>query len=235
MRIDFHTHLLPDIDDGSQSVAQSLEMLDTLRLQNVDIVIATPHFYSSKANLADFLERREKAYDLLNTARPDLTPKILLGAEVSFFRGMGEAAQLKELAIAGTNALLLEMPFSQWGRSEIAGIRQLLDRGLTPILAHVERYIPLQKDLTAFNEIINLPVYLQVNTQALLRWRTRRMVFRLIKHGFSVVLGTDCHNMTGRRPDMDAGREILARKFGPNCLAQIDSQAKQLLNIEKKA
>ena len=230
MRIDFHTHLLPNLDDGNQSVEESLAMLDALHLQNVDLAVATPHFYSSRKNLEDFLEQRDRAYGLL--VRKDSAPKLLLGAEVSFFRGMGKADRITELAITGTNALLIEMPFSQWGRNEISELHQLLDRGITPILAHIERYFSFQKDLTAFNEIINLPVFLQVNTEALLARKTRRFVFKLIEHDFPVLLGTDCHNMKKRRPEIGAGRQILLRKYGAAYLEQIDALGEDLLKVK---
>jgi len=233
MQIDFHTHVLPDVDDGSQSVKESLDMLDALCAQGVDLAVATPHFYSNKTSLDAFLERRNKAFDLLCAAREERKPKLLSGAEVRFFRGIGEADRLAELCIADTNVLLLEMPFAQWGRGEIAELHRVLDRGITPVIAHIERYISFQKDLAPFNEIINLPVFAQVNAEALLQRRTRKFVLRLIDHGFSVLLGTDCHNMKRRRPDMDAGREVLLRKFGPDCLEKIDTLGAQLLKINE--
>lgn len=229
MQIDFHTHLLPAVDDGSQSVAESKALLEALRLQGVDLAVATPHFYSNKASLDDFLRQRSRAYEQLSAE----TPKLLLGAEVSFFRGIGKADRLVELCIAGTDALLLEMPFSQWSRNEVAQLHQILSRGITPILAHIERYLSFQKDLSALNEIINLPVFLQVDTEALLQRKTRKFVFKLIDQGFPVLLGTDCHNMKKRSPDMEAGREVLLRKFGPDCLEKIDTLGAQLLKINE--
>ena len=231
MRIDFHTHLLPNLDDGSQSVEESKALLDALHTQGVELAVATPHFYSNKVSLDDFLQRRKQAYAQLTSACPKLQPKLLLGAEVSFFRGMGKADRIGELCVAGTKLLLIEMPFSQWGRSEIAELHQLLGRGITPILAHIERYASFQKDLTALNEIINLPVFLQVNTEALQQRKTRRFVFRLIDHGFQFLLGTDCHNMQSRKPDMDAGRKALERKCGEACLAQMDALGAELLKM----
>ncbi len=227
MRIDFHTHLLPNLDDGSQSVEESKALLEALRLQGVDLVVATPHFYSNKASLDDFLRQRSEAYEQLNAE----TPKLLLGAEVSFFRGMGKADRICELCIAGTNALLIEMPFSQWGRGEVAELHQILNGGITPIIAHIERYFSYQKDLTALNEIINLPVFLQVNAEALMQKKMRKFVFQLINQGFQILLGTDCHNMKNRKPDMDAGREVLARKYGESYLARMDALGVDLLKI----
>ena len=231
MQIDFHTHLLPSLDDGSQSVAETQDLLDALHTQGVDLAVATPHFYSNKMGLDDFLEKRNLAYDLLCSACPDLKPKLLLGAEVSFFRGMGKADRIGELCIAGTNVMLIEMPFSQWGYVETAQLHQLLSKGITPVIAHVERYFSFQKDLTALNEIINLPIFLQVNTEALLRWKTRKFIFKLINRSFPILLGTDCHNMKNRRPDMTAGRKILERKYGAAYLAQLDAMGADLLKM----
>ena len=232
MLIDFHAHLLPSLDDGSQSVEESLEMLDALRKQDVAIVVATPHFYSSKRSLTEFLKQRDQAYDLLRSAQVNFAPQVLLGAEVSLFRGLGKAESIENLCIGESKALLLEMPFSQWGRGEVSEISQLLTRGITPVIAHVERYISYQKDMAALNEVINLPVILQVNAEALQTGKTRRFVFRLIKNDFAVLLGTDCHNMKNRSPDMQDGREILARKFGSGYLQQMDALGAQLLNVK---
>lgn len=231
MQIDFHTHLLPSLDDGSRSVAETQELLNALHTQGVDLAVATPHFYSNKMGLDEFLEKRNRAYDLLSSVCLDSHPKLLLGAEVSFFRGMGKADRISELCIAGTNVLLIEMPFSQWGHVETAQMHQLLSKGITPIIAHVERYFSFQKDLTALNEIINLPIFLQVNTEALLRWKTRRFIFKLIDHSFPILLGTDCHNMKNRRPNMAAGRKILEHKYGTTYLAQLDAMGTDLLNM----
>lgn len=230
MRIDFHTHLLPGVDDGSQSVAESQQLLNALRSQEVELAIATPHFYSAKASLDEFLQRRDAAYAQLQAEVKPLTPKLLLGAEVSFFRGMHNADRLQELCIADTSALLLEMPFSQWGQGELTELQQLLNRGVTPIIAHVERYFSYQKDMSAFLEIINLPVILQVDTEALMQRKTRKLVFRLIEQDFPVLLGTDCHDIKKRKPDMDAACKILRTKFGDACMEQIDSLGAQLLH-----
>lgn len=230
MQIDFHTHLLPNMDDGSQSVEESLALLSALHTQGVDITVATPHFYSNKTGLDDFLRRRDAAYAQLQSAQSEQTPKLLLGAEVSFFRGMGKADRLSELCISGTNALLIEMPFSQWKQGELAEMHQILNRGMVPMIAHLERYFAYQKDWTAFNEIINLPIHLQMNAEAVLRRRTRKFVFKLMEREFPVLLGTDCHNMKKRKPEMAAARKILADHFGENCLEKLDALGAQLLN-----
>ena len=63
MIIDFHSHFLPCIDDGSKSTEMSLEMLKKMKGQNVDTVVATPHFYADENRIDDFLSNRENAYN----------------------------------------------------------------------------------------------------------------------------------------------------------------------------
>ena len=63
--VDFHTHVLPRIDDGSGSTEESLSLLESLRSQGVDIVCATSHFYPAEQDPESFLRRRGKAWDRL--------------------------------------------------------------------------------------------------------------------------------------------------------------------------
>ena len=91
--IDFHTHILPGIDDGSRDIRMTEQMLEKEAAMGVTHVYATPHFYAHRANVNRFLERRQRSYaqvqELLER-RSDL-PKVTVGAEVYYFEGMGKA------------------------------------------------------------------------------------------------------------------------------------------------
>ena len=90
--IDFHSHILPGIDDGSKNVQMSLEMLKRASEQGVDVMLATSHFYASRHRIEDFLEKRQRAYERLAEAKNDFGPAIRLGAEVAFFSGISQHA-----------------------------------------------------------------------------------------------------------------------------------------------
>ena len=60
--IDFHSHILPCLDDGSKSVDESIKMLKTLASQGVKKVVATPHFYANDESIEQFLNRRDEAF-----------------------------------------------------------------------------------------------------------------------------------------------------------------------------
>jgi protein-tyrosine phosphatase len=100
------------MDDGSKRVQESLELLSMLSAQGVDTVIATPHFYANDESVDRFLERRAECYGRLCDALPDGVPKMLLGAEVSYYPGISRLEGLSRLCIEGTDILLLEMPFT---------------------------------------------------------------------------------------------------------------------------
>ncbi len=86
---DMHCHILPGMDDGSRSAAESLSMLEASAAQGVDRIVATPHFYAGENSPEVFLSRREHAYERLKAVwRPGL-PEIALGAEVCWFAGAG--------------------------------------------------------------------------------------------------------------------------------------------------
>ncbi len=63
MRTEYHCHILPGIDDGAHNPEMSLEMLEMMRMQGIERVVATPHFYAHREkSVEDFLEKRKNAY-----------------------------------------------------------------------------------------------------------------------------------------------------------------------------
>ena len=147
------------MDDGSQSVEMSLQMLQKLRLQNVGKVIATPHYYPYKEDVASFLKRREVSHKSLSERMvSSKLPEIELGAEVHLSRGLSKENLSGLCTESGT--ILLELPFRSfktWMMEEIENITYQFS--VTPIIAHIERYLPLyQKEdfqrLLSFEEAV---------------------------------------------------------------------------------
>ena len=232
MIVDFHSHILPAVDDGSRNVHESLEMLRAMEQQKVDCVVATPHFYPNKIGLTDFLNNREKACDEIVSCRLTGTPSIKCGAEVAFFRGIGKSEQLDCLCIENTKLLLLEMPFRNWMSHDLVEIERIIDKGIIPILAHVERYYSLQRDQSIFRAIMQLPLYIQLNAEAFSSFRMRRIAFKIIDCGRPILLGSDCHNMKERYPNLSAGRKALQKKYGESFLADMDFLGEILLSTD---
>ena len=117
MIVDFHSHVLPGIDDGSASVEESIAMLRMEAEQGITHVVATPHFYARHDSPERFLARRDRAEQKLRQAMEGISglPQLIIGAEVYYFPGISESDVLKELTIAGKHSILIEMQQSPWG------------------------------------------------------------------------------------------------------------------------
>lgn len=227
--IDFHSHILPQIDDGSSGVKESLEMLEELSLQGVDTVVATSHFYATQRSPQEFLARRERAFEQLKARLPENAPRILLGAEVLYFPGMSRMDELSTLCIEGTNILLLEMPFRPWSEHMIREVHDLARSGrYTLMMAHIERYYDDQP-VSVWDDLLGEGVLMQSNADCFLPFFAGRKALRLLREDRIHLLGTDCHNMTSRPPQMDEALRVIRRRLGEEKLAQIDELGRELL------
>lgn len=229
--IDFHSHILPGIDDGSKNSEMSIQMLHTAAGQGITTIVATPHFYADSMTIDTFLRNRSKACQRLCEKEIPKQIQILCGAEVSFFTGIGQTAEIARLKIEGTDLLMIEMPFRQWSGRELYEIEWLLRNHTIPIIAHLERYIAFQKDKSILSALLELPVYIQINAECLQEWKTRRWAIRMFKQGQAHLLGSDCHNNTSRPENLFEGRNVLQRKLGAACLEEIDELGAYLLGV----
>lgn len=202
--IDLHTHILPQIDDGSQSVPESVSLLREERRQGVDTVFLTPHFYAEENNPVSFLKKRYQAWRRLEPYLFPGLPTVRLGAEVQYFEGICAVEEIRHLRIVGTDYLLLEMPFSKWTDHMIADVIELGERyELRVILAHIERYLPKQQPET-WKTLRANGVLMQSNVSFFMGRKTQKQALAMLERGEIHFLGSDCHSMRNRRPNWDA-------------------------------
>ena len=107
--IDCHSHILPGIDAGSASVEESVALLRKTSEQGIRHVIATPHFYAQYETPEAFLEKRSQSESVLRRAMQEAEglPRLSVGAEVYFFRGMSDSEILPRLTIDGKHCILI--------------------------------------------------------------------------------------------------------------------------------
>ena len=210
-----------------------MQMLEADREMGIDTIVATPHFYGYRDRTERFLERRAESWRRLSGAiaySGQEYPRILLGAEVAFYSGLLDHKHLDTLCISGTNTLLLEMPFAQWTGLELDAVSTLcLDREYEIVLAHLERFTPLQKNTLVMESILKLPVWVQINVEALLPVTRRRRWIRMFRDGTAHLLGSDAHNMSSRPPNLEKGWDVLRRKLGEQALREIEDTERRLL------
>jgi len=220
--IDMHTHILPELDDGSSSVDESRNMLDMLLKQDVDTIVATPHFYIDINNIGEFLEKRTESINKLMSNIGDIKrPQIALGAEVQFCHELYSMENIEKLCISGTRYMLVEMPFSQWTNYTYKNLSKLyMVKGIMPIVAHIERYLDYQEepDFEVVKRLKEADALIQMNSSFLVSRTTRRRALALIKKGLINFLGSDCHNMAMRPPKLRDGFDVIYEKVGESGL-----------------
>ena len=227
--IDFHSHILPGIDDGSRNVETSIGMLRMCKEHGVDTMIATPHFYADSNTVERFIDSRQKAYDKVMAENMDI-PQIIVGAEVAFFAGISRAERTDALKVEGTDIMLLEMPFVTWSDSVVQEVRDLIEkRHFHIILAHIERFLQIPGNKPYVRQILELPVTVQVNAETLLDFRQKGKMLMLFKKGQAHIIGSDCHGMHHRVPNLWLGREVLEKKLGHEVMENMASYGSKLL------
>ena len=226
--VDFHSHILPNVDDGSASVEESISLLQMEKQQGVDLVVATPHFYAQHDTPEKFLRRRARAEEVLREemSRYSDLPEIKIGAEVYFYRGISDSDAITELTIDSKRCILIEMPVSPWTDSMYRELEDLyVKRGLTPIIAHVDRYLGRFRTFGIPKRLSELPVLVQANAEFFLNQSTSAMAMRMLKRDQIHLLGTDCHNLGSRKPNLGEAVELINRRLGAGAIEQINACA----------
>ena len=213
--IDLHSHILPELDDGSQSLQESLAMARMAVESGVTAMAATPHCAGARA--------REvyEAWKLLRIALKEnrIPLKLFPGMEIF---GTEDTLQLlrdgKLFTLNGSRYPLIEFSFASGGEEETRILRSLCKAGLRPVVAHPERYAYVQYDPELINLWSRMGCLMQVNRGSLLgRFGTRAqdMAAELVERNFAAVVASDAHSPQMRTPWMEDVHKLLNREFSP--------------------
>ena len=185
--VDFHSHILPGADHGSDSLDTSLWQLNCAVNYGVSRIVATPHFYPHRHNLDTFVKRRDEAFMCLKEKMPkDVT--VRLGAEAFICPRFEELPNIEKLFISGTNTLLLELPFDEFEKSYIDTVATLKSRGVDVVIAHADRY-----DAKIVEYMIHAGARLQLNSNSLVGLFRRKEVIKWVKDKQVIAMGSDIH------------------------------------------
>lgn len=236
MILDLHTHILPGIDDGAKSVDVSVGMLAEIARQQAEPVVLTPHFYPYECSADDFLKKRASAYAGLQDAMKEKTPP-LLGCEIFLSPYLMKNQNLRRLCISGTDFALIELPFTE--RLDDKAFRMLEDlrynHGIKPILAHVERYRFITQSRDMLDTLIACGCMVQVNAESFLTSPLkRRFVFDLLKLNKINFIGSDCHNLSTRPPNLLQAVDFIVKKRGRQAIEKVEACSEMLYNLAQE-
>lgn len=230
--VDIHSHILPEIDDGSKSVSESVSLLHESYSQGVTHIVATPHFYAEDGSPKEFLKRRDASFEKLKPYLDGDMPKILFGAEVKYFEGISRNPDVELLKTEGTDLILVEMPFMNWSDRIVSEVCELHSGQHTRvIIAHIERYFGFgaKKYLP---ELLRSGMLIQSNADSFIgsRFRTHRLM-NMLYSGEIQLLGSDCHNMTSRPPRLGEASKAIVKRLGKKALDKAETLAYDILGL----
>lgn len=235
MRIDFHSHILPEMDDGASSVEESIELLKILAKSGVERVVLTPHFYRQDESISKFLERRKRSYTKLCSAVKDMDsiPLLTLGAEVYFYPSLSADPDFEKLCIEETQYVLLELPFERFYDNFYSEFVQFMNRCSTKIiLAHIERYLTFGNTIADINKLLEVQdILCQMNCTSITEasFFKRKQLLEMLCNGTVSVLGTDTHNLKNRPPKFKEAEKIIRSKCGDKLFDRICADSLNVL------
>ena len=219
--IDLHCHLLPEVDDGSRSMEQSLVMAQAAVADGIRHSVLTPHIHegrysNTRSTLSHVFESfRQALQDAGIPLSVSLGGEARLGFELLQLLEQDEIPMLGQLD--GYRIMLLEFPHSHIlpGADKLVDV--LLANNIRPLIAHPERNKDVMRSLDKIYPFVQKGCLLQVTAGAVVgtfgKYAKQRAV-EMLERDWVTVLATDAHNMKHRPPKLEAGRAAAEKLIG---------------------
>lgn len=236
--IDLHCHILPCIDDGPNTVEKSVALVKMELNDGVDTIAVTPHFISRKeSSVDDFCRKRRHSINLMKESlrSESIDINVIEAAEVALSMDLPDLNGIEQLKYAGTDYMLVELPsgyYYDWIPQTLYNLQLL---GITPVLAHVERYSYLIKDSKNLYDLVNAGCVAQMNASFLLRsdFFTLKRIHRLVERDLIHLIVTDSHSVEHRPPKLKAAMTLAAKKWGNSAKSYFCENAKNIIENEE--
>lgn len=218
--VDLHTHILPGVDDGAKTGKDSLALLQEELRQGVDSIALTSHFFvDDKPHCYEtYVERFDRAFETLTSAAEQaaLPVRFSRAAEVLLTPEILQLPDISRLCYENTRYMLVEFPILRFYDWIPEVLYELCHRGVTPVIAHIERYPYVREDTSILDDFLEAGYVLQANASGVLSpsRQERKTVLQYIKKGWVHILATDTHSIPGRPPKMAEALELISRKLG---------------------
>lgn len=230
---DMHSHILPDFDDGAKNIEDALQLIDSLKNQNITNICLTPHFYTDEISVEEFVEKRNEAFEKFKSHIPkDI--KVVLGAEVYVTKYLFGNDDLSKITYGNSKYILTEYGYSdKFGNSTMEYFYRLHDNfGLIPVIPHIERYSALIDNPSRIAELREMGVVIQTNISSYIKkshMLKRKKLIKLINEGMIDIIGSDAHSFEYNSPKFySQAIEYITSKCGEHTVAKMMSNAEHI-------
>lgn len=201
--IDIHSHILPGVDDGAQSMEESMDMLRQAQKEGIGTVILTPHQKPGRrcVSVSGLRERMHQLNEQMK--RLHIEVDLYAGSELLYSHDLaGRLRDGRVCTLAGSRYVLVEfLPDENWPYIR-NGLYELACAGYFPVVAHAERCIQLAADPERVRELVDMGCYIQVNAGSVtgtFGFAMKRASRRLLKEEIVHFVATDAHKSMGKR------------------------------------
>ncbi len=231
--IDIHCHILPNIDDGAQTLENSLEMAKTAVNEGIATIIATPH-HKNNQYMNEKSSILEKVSDLNAVLKQENIPlNILPGQEVRIYGEVLEDYTKGEiLTLNHTKYLFIEFPSSSVPRYAERLLYELQTEGIIPIIVHPERNKELQEKPDLLYKFVKNGAMTQVTASSVVGYfgkNVKKFSEQLIEHNLTHFIASDAHNIHNRSFKMVEALDMIEEKFGVDYIYLFKENAELLV------
>lgn len=232
--IDLHSHIIPNVDDGSRTINESIEILNEAKKVGFSDVILTSHYISdyNETNAEELVILKEKLQEKIN----DIS--LHSGMEIYIDEKIAELIQSKKvLTLAGSRYLLMELPLSNNVNYLDYVVYSLQNNNIIPIIAHPERYSAVQNNYKIVEEYREKGCLIQSNYASILGYYgkgAQKTVKMLLKNNFVDFLGSDCHRRNSIYPNIPKAIKKITKIIGKDEFYKISTvNPQRVLNNEE--
>ena len=236
--IDFHSHILPNIDDGSRSIEETFNLIKEAKNVGFDAIISTSHYMENYYE-TDTPEREvwvNAIYENLQAKNIDI--RLYLGNEIYLSENIINLLENgKASTINDTSYVLFEMPLNAEPMNLYDLVYQMLQCKLVPILAHPERYSFVQKDPDLIYDLIQKGVLMQANYGSIIGQygeKAQMIVRRFFENNMIHFLGSDVHRQNTIYPKIPQILDEIADIVGEEKLEELTTTNPKLVLSNKK-
>ena len=236
--IDIHSHIVVEGDDGPKTIEDSRALLEESYRQGVRTIISTSHrrkgmFETPEAKIE---ENFKQVQELAKEIADDLT--VLYGAEIYYTSDiLDKLEQGKIPRLADSQYALIEFSMITPYKEIHTALSNVLRLGVTPVVAHIERYHCLENDEKKVRDLINMGCYTQINSSSVLKPKLFGDTYKFMKKRAQFFLekdlvhfvASDMHNLDPRPPYMQEAYQIISKKYGESHAEQLFRKNQELL------
>jgi protein-tyrosine phosphatase len=215
--VDIHCHVLPETDDGAVSLDEAAAMCRAAAADGITTIVATPHMFDGVHTALDRESIAQKIAAVTNACDHCIT--IMPGGEVRYsYEIFQEAEDPKaRIRLNGTSYMLLEFPFHSVPPNIEMTIFQIMNAGITPVIAHPERNKSIQERPRIIADLVERGAFAQLDAASLTKSfgpDAYQSAKRMIEAGLAHFIATDAHHQDRRRPVLSVAAGVAAEIGG---------------------